>query len=84
MIKQGKYSWAAIIHPVHAPSRELSIYRGDFKVLLLVYKSLNNLRPKYISDLLQECKPNRALRSLGSSQLVEPRVRTKQDEAVFS
>ena len=59
-------------------------YRIDFKVLLLVYKSLNNMGPEYIHDLLVEYKPSRSLRSLGSSQLVEPRVRTKQSELAFS
>ncbi len=53
-------------------------FRVDFKVLLLVYKSLNVLGPKYIADMLTEYKPNRPLRSLGSSQLEIPRVHTKQ------
>ncbi len=48
-------------------------FRIDFKVLLLVYKSLNGLGPKYIADMLTEYKPNRPLRSLGSSQLEIPR-----------
>uniref|UniRef100_A0A672PSU0 AIG1-type G domain-containing protein n=1 Tax=Sinocyclocheilus grahami TaxID=75366 RepID=A0A672PSU0_SINGR len=60
------------------------IFRIDFKVLLLVYKSLNGLGPKYIADMLTEYKPNRALRSLGSSQLETPRVHTKQGECAFS
>ncbi len=42
-------------------------FRIDFKVLLLVCKSLNGLGPKYIADMLTEYKPNRQLRSLGSS-----------------
>ncbi len=56
----------------------------DFKVLLLVYKSLNGLGPKYITDMLTEYKPNRPLRSLGSSPLEIPRVHTKQGESAFS
>ncbi len=44
-------------------------FRIDFKVLLLVYKSLNGLGPKYMADMLTEYKPNRPLRSLGSSQV---------------
>ncbi len=58
----------------------------DFKVLLLVYKSLNGLGAKYIADMLTvtEYKPNRPLRSVGSSQLEIPRVHTKQGESVFS
>ncbi len=37
-------------------------FRIDFKVILLVYKSLNGLGPKYIADMLTEYKPNRPLR----------------------
>ncbi len=59
-------------------------FRIDFKVLLLVYKSLNGLGPKYMSDMLTEYKPNRPLRSVGSSQLEIPRVHTKQGESAFS
>ncbi len=59
-------------------------FRIDFKVLLLVYKSLNGLGPKYIADMLTEYKPNRPLRSLGSSQLEIPRVHTKQGESAFN
>ncbi len=59
-------------------------FRIDFKVLLLVYKSLNGLGPKYMADMLTEYKPNRPLRSVGSSQLEIPRVHTKQGESAFS
>ncbi len=59
-------------------------FRIGFKVLLLVYKSLNGLGPKYMADMLTEYKPNRPLRSLGSSQLEIPRVHTKQGESAFS
>ncbi len=59
-------------------------FRIDFKVLLLVYKPLNGLRPKYIADMLTEYKPNRPFRSVGSSQLEIPRVHTKQGESAFS
>ncbi len=59
-------------------------FRIDFKVLLLVYKSLNGLGPKYMADMLTEYEPNRPLRSLGSSQLEIPRVDTKQGESAFS
>ncbi|KAK0146594.1 hypothetical protein N1851_014100 [Merluccius polli] len=52
-------------------------YRIDFKVLLLVYKSLNGLGPEYMNDILVEYKPSRALRSTDSGQIVEPRVQTK-------
>ncbi len=56
-------------------------FRIDFIVLLLVYKSLNGLGPKYIADMLTEYKPNRPLRSLGSRI---PRVHTKQGKSDFS
>ncbi len=56
-------------------------FRIDFKVLLLVYKSLNGIGPKYMADMLTEYKPNRPLRSLGSSQLEIPRVHTKRESA---
>ncbi len=59
-------------------------FRIDFKVLLLVYKSLNGIGPKYMAEMLTEYKPNRPLRSLGSSQLEIPRVHTKQGESAFS
>ena len=59
-------------------------YRIDFKVLLLVYKSLNGLGPEYMNDILVEYKPSRALRSIDSGQIVEPRVQTKHGEAAFS
>ncbi len=53
-------------------------FRVDFKVILLVYKSLNGLGPIYIADMFAEHKPNRPLRSLGSSQLETPKVHKKQ------
>ena len=46
--------------------------RIDFKVLMLVYKALNGLGPKYISDLLTQYEPSRPLRSSGSSFLSVP------------
>ena len=59
-------------------------YRIDFKVLLLVYKSLNGLGPEYMNDMLVEYKPSRALRSTDSGQIVELRVQTRHGEAAFS
>ncbi len=58
--------------------------RIDFKILLLVYKELNGLGPKYISDLLLRYEPSRPLRSSGAGLLSVPRVKTKQGEAAFS
>ena len=58
--------------------------RIEFKVLLIVYKSLNGLGPKYMSDLLSPYTPARPLRSAGTSLLITPRVKTKHGEAAFS
>ncbi|KAI5085549.1 hypothetical protein C0J45_23119, partial [Silurus meridionalis] len=59
-------------------------FRIDFKVLLLVYKSLNGLGPKYMTDMLTEYKPNKLLRSSGSGQLEIPRVHSKRGASAFS
>ena len=36
-------------------------YRIDFKALLLVFKSLNGIGPKYLSDMFQQYIPFRSL-----------------------
>uniref|UniRef100_A0A6Q2XMR2 Ubiquitin carboxyl-terminal hydrolase n=1 Tax=Esox lucius TaxID=8010 RepID=A0A6Q2XMR2_ESOLU len=46
--------------------------------------NLNGLGPKYISDMFEEYKPSRALRSMNTCQLVELRDQTKLGEAAFS
>jgi len=56
-------------------------FRMDLKVLLLVYKSLNGLGPKYIADMITEYKQSTQIRS---SPLEIPRVHTKQGESAFS
>ena len=48
-------------------------HRIVFKILSLVFKSLNNLAPSYISDLLTPYIPSRSLRSSSQSLLVVPR-----------
>ena len=58
--------------------------RIDFKILLLVYKALNGLGPKYISDLLVRYEASRPLRSSGTGLLSVPRIKTKHGEAAFS
>ncbi len=74
-----------LITPVHRSLHWLPVtFRIDFKWPLLVYKSLNGQVPKYTADMLTEYKPNRPLRSVGSSQLEIPRVHTKQGESAFS
>ena len=54
-----------------------------FKILLLVYKSLNNLAPAYINSLLKNYKPSRNLRSVDQGLLTVPRSnkRTYGDRA---
>ncbi|KAF7648040.1 hypothetical protein LDENG_00162940, partial [Lucifuga dentata] len=58
--------------------------RIEFKLLLLVYKAINGLGPKYISNLLLCYELSRHLRSSGSGLLTVPRDRTKHGEAAFS
>ena len=43
-----------------------------YKLVLLAYKALNGLAPKYISDLISIYVPRRNLRSANSKQLVQP------------
>lgn len=45
-------------------------YRVDFKALLLGYKSLHGVEPKYLWNLLVVYKPSRALRSVDCDQMV--------------
>ena len=59
-------------------------YRIDFKALLLVFKSLNGIGPKYLSDMFQQYVPLRSLRSQHKFLLVKPTVQTKQGEAALS
>mgnify|MGYP006963820024 CR=1 FL=1 len=48
-----------------------------FKILLLTFKSLNDLVPGYIRDLLETYTPSRNLRSSTRNLLVTPRSRLK-------
>ena len=51
-------------------------------MLLLVYKPLHGLGLEFISDVFKEYKPSRALGSMGSGPLVEPRVQLVTDGQV--
>ncbi len=51
-------------------------FRTDFKVLLLVYKALNNLAPPYIRDFLSFYVPARSHHSIRSSSLAKPSTST--------
>lgn len=50
-------------------------YRIKFKVLLLVFKSLENLTALYLSDFILSYTPRTGLRSEGKSLLLIPRTR---------
>ena len=45
---------------------------GHFKIACLVFKSLNNLSPSYIQDLIEIYKPTRTLQSFASISLKTP------------
>ncbi len=52
-------------------------YRIDFKIVLFVYKALNNLAPQYLTDLLLPYTPSRTLRSCDLGLLIVPRFKLK-------
>ncbi len=52
-------------------------HRIEFKFLLFVFKSINNLAPSYLSDLLYPYNPTRNLRSGDQRLLSVPRSRLK-------
>jgi len=51
--------------------------RIKYKLLLLTYKSLNNMAPKYLINLLQQYVPTRHLRSSSKNLLVVPKSNLK-------
>ena len=51
--------------------------RITYKILLLTYKALNGMAPKYIADLLQPYTPTRQLRSSSKNLLVTPKSNLK-------
>ena len=56
-----------------------------FKILLMVFKALNNMAPMYIRELLTNYVPVRNLRSSHQGQLVQPKVHLKTyGERAFS
>ena len=59
-------------------------FRIQFKVLLLVYKALNGLAPKYIKDLRVLYKHRLHLQSEAKGLLDEPRTRLKFGYRAFS
>ena len=56
----------------------------DFKILLLVFKTLNGKGPGYLKELLVPYMPSRTLRSSSNNNLVVPRVNSVAGERAFS
>ena len=54
--------------------------RIEFIIACHVYKCLHGLAPPYLSELFEEYKPSRTLRSSNSSLLLEHRSQTKFEE----
>ena len=52
-------------------------YRIVFKIVLLVYKTINGMSPRYLTDLLQFRESSRSLRSVSNELLRQPRTITK-------
>ena len=60
-------------------------YRIVFKILLLVFKSLNNLSPSYLVDRLSNQSHSRVLRSASKKLLDQPRsITNTYRDKVFS
>ena len=57
--------------------------RIDFKMACHVYKCLHGLTPPYLSELIEEYKPSRTLRSSNSNLLLEHRSQTKFQECAL-
>ena len=69
---------AARISPILQKLHWLPVeQRVTFKVLLLIYKALNNLAPVYISNLLARYEPVRKLRSTDKYLLRIPQIHLK-------
>ena len=52
-------------------------FRIQYKILLLCFKSLNGLGPKYLAELLLPYVPDKDLRSSDEKLLIEPKTRLK-------
>ncbi len=75
------------ITPVLEKSHWLPVsFRIDFKILMLIYKALNNLAPQYLSELLTHYTPTRVLRSSEAGLLTvqTTRLKTMGDRAFSS
>ena len=66
------------ITPILASLHWLPVhFRIHFKILLFVCKSLNDLAPQYITEIIHVYTPPRALRSADQLRLVVPKSRQK-------
>lgn len=62
------------ITPVLADLHWLPVkYRIQFKILLLTFRTINNIAPSYLIELLRSYTPDRVLRSSSQALLVQPR-----------
>ena len=59
-------------------------YRIVYKLLLIVFKALNDMAPQYITCLLKPYIPTRTLRSINKSLLCEPRSKHSWGDRAFS
>ena len=58
--------------------------RVDFKVLLIVFKSIKGLAPSYVSDMLKPYEPTRTLRSSDKGLLTAHPINFKSGSGAFS
>ncbi len=82
VVKHHAYHITPILHSLHwLPIN----YHIQFKVLLFVYKALNNLALPYLSELIVVHNPARSLRSQTKHLLLVPRARLKcRDDRAFA
>ena len=66
-----------VVSLVYDVIQALTQHRINFKLLIFVFKSLNNLAPPYISEMLQPYCPPRPLRSADQLLLTVPYTRLK-------
>lgn len=72
---QRSQNAAARVLTSHKRLLILNLYAGiqliieEILVVIVVYKLLNNLGPKYVSDLFKEYTPNRSLGPLSATML---------------
>ena len=59
-------------------------YRIIYKIALLTYKTLHNMSPAYLRNMLIEYSPTRTLRSANENLLVIPRINTNLGSRSFS